>query len=368
MAAFIHQSPRWPRFTWDKDTVLPILVELRHRQGRLLGRMEGMGFALQAEAGLDTLTVDVVKTSEIEGVMLDREQVRSSVARQLGMDIAGLVPSDRDIDGVVEMMLDATQHYADPLDADRLFNWHASLFPSGRSGSQRMVVGAWRDNPADDPMQVVSGPMGRQRVHFVAPDSDRLEPEMSRFFDWFNTDRTTDPVLKAAIAHLWFVTIHPFDDGNGRMARAIADLQLCRADQSPRRFYSMSAQIRQERKTYYEILENTQRGDLDITDWLSWFLSCLGRAIDASAGTLDNVWRKARFWETHRTEALNERQQLMLNKLLDGFEGKLTSSKWALITKTSQDSALRDIQDLVQKGILAVAPGGGRSSSYTIVG
>lgn len=343
-----------------------MLAEVRHRQGRLLGRMEGLGLRLQAEANLRTLTLDVLKSSEIEGELLDADQVRSSIARRLGMDIAGLVPADRHVEGVVEMMLDATQHYKQALSADRLFGWHAALFPTGRSGMHKIVVAAWRDNQKEDPMQVVSGAAGREKVHFQAPDADRLNEEMTRFIHWFNEDIKMDGVLKAAIAHLWFVTIHPFDDGNGRIARAIADMQLSRADESVQRFYSMSAQIRKERNAYYDVLENTQKRSMDITVWLVWFLECLNRAIKATDETLALVLKKARFWEKHATTLLNERQQLMLNKLLDGFEGKLNTSKWAKITKTSQDTALRDIQDLVNKAILTKEPGGGRSTSYTI--
>jgi len=366
MAVYIHQLSNWPHFTWQQELVAPLLAEVRHRQGRLLGRMEGLGLRLQAEANLRTLTLDVLKSSEIEGELLDADQVRSSIARRLGMDIAGLVPADRHVEGVVEMMLDATQHYKQALSADRLFGWHAALFPTGRSGMHKIVVAAWRDNQKEDPMQVVSGAAGREKVHFQAPDADRLNEEMTRFIHWFNEDIKMDGVLKAAIAHLWFVTIHPFDDGNGRIARAIADMQLSRADESVQRFYSMSAQIRKERNAYYDVLENTQKRSMDITVWLVWFLECLNRAIKATDETLALVLKKARFWEKHATTLLNERQQLMLNKLLDGFEGKLNTSKWAKITKTSQDTALRDIQDLVNKAILTKEPGGGRSTSYTI--
>ena len=345
----------------------PLLAEVRHRQGRLLGKMENLGFSLQAEASLHTLTLDVLKSSEIEGELLDAEQVRSSIARRLGMDIAGLVPADRHVEGIVEMMLDATQQYQQPLSEDRLFGWHAALFPTGRSGMHKIVVGAWRDNKNDDPMQVVSGAMGKEKVHFEAPEADRLNTEMNQFINWFNEDHGMDAVLKAAIAHLWFVTIHPFDDGNGRIARAIADMQLARADGTPQRFYSMSAQIRKERKEYYNILEDTQKGSLDITRWLTWFLQCLDRAIAATDETLGGVLRKAKFWENHAATILNERQRTMLNKLLDGFDGKLNTSKWAKITKTSQDTALRDIQDLIDKQVLTKETGGGRSTSYTLV-
>ena len=326
--------------------------------------MEGLGFSLQAEANLQTLTLDVLKSSEIEGEMLDAVQVRSSIARRLGMEIAGLIPADRHVEGIVEMMLDATQQFQQPLSDDRLFGWHAALFPTGRSGMHKIVVGAWRDNVIDDPMQVVSGAMGKEKIHYEAPGADRLNTEMTQFIHWFNNDITMDLVIKAAIAHLWFVTIHPFEDGNGRIARAIADMQLARAEGTFQRFYSMSAQIRKERKEYYDILETTQKGSLNISKWLTWFLHCLDRAIVATDETLATVLKKARFWEKHAHVSLNVRQRLMLNKMLDGFEGKLNTSKWAKIARTSQDTALRDIQDLVNKKILEKEAGGGRSTSY----
>jgi len=366
MPTYIHELKEWPGFRWDEGFVSRRLAPVRHRQGRLLGRMEALGFDLRAEAVLATLTEDVLKSSEIEGEILDKEQVRSSIARRLGMDIGALTPAERHVEGVVEMMLDATQKYDAPLTDERLFDWHAALFPTGRSGMTRIVVGAWRDD-GTGPMQVVSGPLGRERVHFEAPAAPRLDAEMSAFLKWFNADEPLDPVLKAALAHLWFVTIHPFDDGNGRIARAIADMALARSDQSPQRFYSMSAQIRLERNAYYGILEATQRGDLDITPWLEWFLNCLDRAIEGAEGTLASVLYKARFWETHRDQTLNERQRSVLNRLLDGFEGKLTSSKWAKLTKSSPDTALRDINDLIAKGILVRDPGGGRSTSYSLM-
>lgn len=328
--------------------------------------MEGLGFQLQSEASLKTLTLDVLKSSEIEGELLDAEQVRSSIARRLGIDIAGLVPADRYVEGIVEMMLDATQQYQQLLSEDRLFGWHAALFPTGWSGMHKIVVGAWRDNKKEDPMQVVSGPTGKEKVHYEAPAADVLGTEMNQFINWFNEDNSMDAVIKAAIAHLWFVTIHPFDDGNGRIARAIADMQLARADGTSHRFYSMSAQIRKERKEYYNILEITQKGSLDITRWLAWFLQCLDRAIAATDETLGGVLKKARFWEKHAATTLNERQRIMLNKLLDGFEGKLNTSKWAKITKTSQDTALRDIQDLIEKQILVKEMSGGRNTSYLL--
>ena len=364
---YIYQLPNWPEFHWNQNKLVQELAEVRHRQGRLLGRMEVLGFNLQAEATLQTLTLDVLKSSEIEGEILDRDQVRSSIARRLGMDIAGLVPADRHVEGVVEMMLDATQNYNNELTNERLFGWHAALFPTGRSGMHKIVAGAWRDNTKDDPMQVVSGPMGREMIHYEAPASEVLEKEMKRFCDWFNKEYSIDPVMKAAIAHLWFVTIHPFDDGNGRMARAIGDMQLTRADGTPQRFYSMSAQIRKERTAYYNILEETQKGTLDITRWIEWFLGCLDRAFASTDETLTVVLRKAKFWDKHAESSFNGRQVLLLNKLLNGFEGKLNSSKWAKIAKCSQDTALRDIQDLMNRKILIKEPSGGRSTSYVLV-
>lgn len=361
---YIHELADWPNLIWDHSALAQPLAAVRHRQGRLIGRMEALGFALREEAVLRTLTEDVLKSSEIEGEVLDREQVRSSIARRLGMDVVGLVPADRDVEGVVEMMLDATQNYAQPLTADRLFGWHAALFPTGRSGMTRINVGAWR-TPEGDPMQVVSGPIGRERVHYEAPAADRLDAEMTAFLDWFETT-TPDPVLKAGVAHLWFVTNHPFDDGNGRIARAIADLALARAEGTSQRFYSMSAQIRAERKTYYEMLEATQKGDLDVTAWLLWFIACLDRAFDGAETILASVMRKARFWEALADQPLNERQRKVLNRLLDGFEGKLTNAKWAALAKTSSDTALRDISDLMQRGILERDAGGGRSTSYSL--
>lgn len=363
---FIHEYADWPEFHWHNERLVTVLADVRHRQGRLIGRMEGLGFELQSEAVLTTLTQDVLKSSEIEGERLPPDQVRSSIARRLGMDIGATAPIDRDVEGVVEMMLDATRRYDVPLSKDRLFDWHAALFPTGRSGMSRITVGAWRDD-ARGPMQVVSGPIGKEKVHYVAPASPRLEQEMQIFLDWLNAPGEIDPVLQAGLAHFWFVTIHPFDDGNGRIARAIADLALARSEGGAQRFYSMSAQIQQERSAYYEILERSQKGSLDVTLWLMWFLSCLGRAIDGAEGTLAQVMRKARFWQNHASEAFNERQHRVLNRVLDGFEGKLTSSKWAKLAKCSQDTALRDITDLVNRGILKRDQAGGRSTNYTIM-
>ena len=314
-----------------------------------------------------TLTEDVLKSSDIEGEILDKEQVRSSIARRLGMDIGALVPADRHVEGVVEMMLDATQKYAEPLTGERLFAWQAALFPTGRSGMTRIIAGAWRDENSG-PMQAVSGPIGRERVHYEAPSAGRLNAEMSAFLKWFAEEALLDPVLKAAIAHLWFVTIHPFEDGNGRIARAIADMALARSEQSPQRFYSMSAQIRLERNVYYNVLEATQKGDLDINAWLEWFLGCLDRAIDGAEDILSGVLYKARFWEAIKDQPLNVRQRMVINRILDGFEGKLTSSKWAKLTKSSPDTALRDITDLVDRGVLVRDSAGGRSTSYSLPG
>ncbi len=331
-----------------------------------MGRMEGLGFALRKDAELETLTLDILKSSEIEGEHLDPRSVRSSLARRLGMDAGGTLPADRLVEGVVEMMLDATQNFEQPLNAARLFGWHAALFPTGRSGIRRIIVGACRDD-AQGPMQVVSGPAGREAVHYEAPPASRLDLEMTKFFAFANdTANATDPVLKAALAHLWFVTIHPFDDGNGRIARAIADWQLARSEGSAQRFYSMSAQVRQERDQYYDILERTQRGTLEITPWMNWFLECLGRALGSTEIALGAVLAKARFWERHARAALNGRQRDMLNRLLDNFTGKLTTTKWAALEKCSHDTALRDIQDLVEQGLLEKEPGGGRSTSYSL--
>ena len=362
---YIYQRRGWPQFQWDQDSIITPLAALRHKQGKLIGQMSGLGFSLRSEAMLQTMTLEVLKSNEIEGEMLDQDQVRSSIAQRLGIETFGLVPVDRDVEGVVDMLLDATQQFDQPLTKERLGDWHAALFPTGRSGAHKITVGDWRNGDAG-PMQVVSGAIGREQVHFQAPDAAVLEDEMATFLAWFNDKSTLDPVLKAAIAHLWFVTIHPFDDGNGRMARTIADMQLARADGSAQRFYSMSAQIRKERKAYYEILEKTQRGTLDITDWLVWFLSCLDRALNATDEILAGVLTKARYWEWLSTKQISDRQRLMLNKLLDGFDGKLTSSKWAKITKVSQDTALRDIQQLIDQGVLDKEDSGGRSTNYML--
>jgi Fic family protein len=365
MSRYIHQLPDWPGFHWNQENLAAPLATVRHKQGRLLGRMESLGFSLQKDAELATLTLDVLKSSEIEGEKLNAGQVRSSIARRLGMEIAGVGQADRHVEGVVEMMLDATQHFAQPLTEERLFAWHAAMFPAGRSGMRKITVGAWRDD-AEGPMQVVSGPAGKEKVHFEAPAAWLLDREMSRFIDWANEEDSTDLVFRSAVAHLWFVTIHPFDDGNGRIARAIADGFLAKSEDSPQRFYSMPAQIMRERKSYYEILERTQKGTLDITPWMEWFLECLGRAIDGTEAALATVLRKARFWEKHAGTNINDRQRLILNRLLDGFEGKLTTTKWAKMARCSHDTALRDIQGLIDMGILVKDAGGGRSTSYSL--
>lgn len=365
MTPYIHQLPDWPKFRWDQEALGAPLADIRHRQGRLLGRMESLGFSLQKEAELETLTLDVLKSSEIEGEILPADQVRSSIARRLGLETGGTVAAERDVEGVVEMMLDATQNFAKSLSDERLFAWHSALFPTGRSGMRKIVVGAWR-NDADGPMQVVSGPVGKERVHYEAPAAHVLEKETSAFLAWANdSSDKTDAVLRAALAHLWFVTIHPFDDGNGRIARAIADWALARSENSPQRFYSMSAQIRQERNDYYDILERTQKGTLEVTPWMEWFLGCLGRAFDGTEITLAAVLRKARFWESHARVPMNDRQRNIVNRLLDGFNGKLTTQKWATLTKSSHDTALRDIQALIEFGVLK-QDAGGRSTSYSL--
>ena len=362
---YLWQNTDWPLFTWDNQDLAKLLAHVSREQGRLLGKMESLGFDERKEAHLRALTDDVIKSSEIEGETLERQQVRSSIARRLGMDAGGLVPSDRNVEGVVEMMMDATSNYAEPLTEERLFDWHASLFPTGRSGMTKIRVGQWR-NDNNGPMQVISGPFGREKVHYEAPPASRLPAEMDIFLSWFENKVDIDPLLKAGVAHLWFVTIHPFEDGNGRIARAVADMALARSEYSSQRFYSMSAQIRLENKAYYKILEQTQKGKLNISSWQEWFLNCLLRAIEGSGDLLSSVMNKAQFWERFAKVAFNQRQIKMLNMLLDGFEGKLTSTKWAKITKCSQDTAYRDILDLIDKGALGKDEGGGRSTSYSI--
>lgn len=362
---FVHQKQDWSDFKWDSDKIVPLLGNVRYLQGKLLGQMESLGFSLKEEAVLTMLTLDVLKSTEIEGEILNKDQVRSSIARKLGITVNGIVASSRNVDGVVEMMLDATQHYDSPLTKKRLLGWHAALFPTGYSGMYKIEVGKYRTGD----MQVVSGAMGKEKIHYEAPKPNLVESEMANFLDWLNNGHISiDPVLKAAIAHFWFITIHPFDDGNGRIARAITDMLLARSDNTSQRFYSMSNQILEERKVYYDILEKTQRGDGDITNWLFWFLSCLERALINTEKILESTIVKAKFWEQHSQTSLNNRQRIMLNKLLDGFDGKLTSSKWAKITKTSPDTALRDIQDLISKGILQKEAQGGRSTNYELLG
>jgi Fic family protein len=364
---YLWEQDGWPGLHWDDEQLSRLLAHVSREQGRLLGKMEGLGFELRSQAHLRTLTDDVVKSSEIEGEKLDSAQVRSSIARRLGMDVGGLVPADRNVEGVVEMMLDATGNYAQPLDAQRLFGWHAALFPTGRSGMRKIIVGDWRDDE-EGPMQIVSGPIGREKVHYEAPPAERVPDEVDRFLAWFAAPGDLDPLLIAGLAHLWFVTIHPFEDGNGRIARTIADMALARSEDTGQRFYSMSAQIKRERDDYYTMLERTQKGALDVTAWQDWFLNCLGRAVEGADGALSAVMDKARFWRRFATESFNERQIKVLNKLMDGFEGKLTSSKWAKIAKCSQDTAYRDIVDLVERGVLQKDPGGGRSTSYSLTG
>jgi len=362
---YIYERKEWPDFKWEQGRLAGLLAEVRHLQGRLLGRMESLGFQLREEATLQALTQDVVKTSEIEGEKLDLETVRSSIARRMGLDIGALRPIDRNVEGIVDIMLDATRKHDNPLTRERLFGWHGALFPTGRSGLERITVGAWRPSESGA-MQVISGPIGREKVHFEAPGHDRLRAEMSAFLKWFNAPSEIDLVLKSALAHFWFVTIHPFEDGNGRIARAIADMLLARSEKTSQRFYSMSAQIQQERNGYYDVLERSQKGTLDITIWIGWYLNCLKRAIDASEKLLESVLAKDRFWEKHAGKSLNERQRKVINRLLDGFEGKLTSSKWAKLTKCSQDTALRDIRDLLERDILIKEQAGGRSTSYVL--
>jgi Fic family protein len=361
---YLWAKPEWTSFTWNEQSLSKLLAAVSREQGRLLGRMEALGFDLRDEAHLHTLTEDVVKSSEIEGKELERNQVRSSIARRLGMDVGALVPADREVEGVVEMMLDATGNYDKPLTEERLFAWHAALFPTGRSGMRKIIVGRWRDD-SDGPMQVISGAVGREKVHYEAPPAARLPDEMAKFLNWFEQPSDVDPLLTAGLAHLRFVTIHPFDDGNGRIARAIADMVLSRSESSRQRFYSMSAQIRRERNEYYTTLEWTQKGEMDVTRWQTWFLNCLLGAVEGAQDTLGSVLRKARFWERFAKEPLNERQIKLLNRLLDGIEGKLTTTKWATLAKCSQDTAHRDILDLVRRGALKKDPGGGRSTSYS---
>ncbi len=367
MSRYIYDRKEWPNFRWDSDQLIPLISKVRNLQGKIIGKMESVGFDLRGEANLETVTIEIVKSSEIEGEIVNVEQVRSSLARRLGLERAGLVPSNRDVDGMVDLLLDAIQNYQSKLTEERLFDWHYSLFPTGRSGMYKIIVGNWRDD-STGPMQVVSGAMGKERVHFQAPPAVRIPDEINQFLTWVNAEqKDLDPVLKAGIAHLWFVTIHPFEDGNGRITRAITDMLLARSDGISQRFYSMSAQIRNERKQYYEILEDTQSSDLDITQWLTWFLNCLHNALQSSDVILQKVMYKHHFWLKHADKPLNERQKLMLNRLLDDFKGKLTTKKWGKMTKSSHDTALRDIQGLIGMEILKKEKAGGRSTNYQLV-
>jgi len=363
---YIWEINDWPTFTWNEASLAKKTAQVSREQGRMLGKMEALGFELRNEANLHILTEDVIKSSEIEGENLPREQVRSSIARRLGLDTVNLIPVDRNVEGVVEMMLDATGNYSQELTAERLHAWHAALFPTGRSGMSKINVGCWRDD-SNGPMQVVSGPIGHEKVHYEAPSAERIPAEIETFLHWFEQEKDIDPLLTASLAHLWFITIHPFDDGNGRIARAIADMALARSEKIGQRFYSMSSQIRLEYKDYYNMLESTQKGELDVSQWQDWFLNCLLRAIEGAQETLSDVLTKATFWERFAKEPFNERQIKMLNKLLDGFEGKLTTSKWAKITKCSQDTAYRDILNLIKQGALQKDSGGGRSTSYSLM-
>lgn len=362
---YIWQLADWPHWTYDHPRLTPLLAQVHQAQGHLSGRMHDLGLDLRDQAALRVLSEDVLKTSEIEGEILNPDSVRSSVARRLGIEIGALAPADRHVDGVIDMVLDATRSHDSPLTAERLYGWHAAMFPTGHSGLRKIRVGAWRDD-AQGPMQVVSGPLQRQRVHYEAPPAELLDAEMTDFLLWFNVDQQDDPVIKAGLAHLWFVTIHPFDDGNGRMARAVGDMALARAEHSVQRYYSLSAQLQRERKDYYDCLEMTQKGSMDVTDWLEWFLGCLLRAVQGAEGTLSSVLTKAGFWRHWSGTAMNDRQIKVLNRLLDGFDGKLTSSKWAAIAKCSQDTALRDITDLVDRNVLMRSQASGRSTSYEL--
>ena len=363
-ATYIWQQNKWPDFTWNDSKLSYKLGRVRSLQGKLVGKMSVLGFDLKNSVMLDALTADITKSSEIEGEILNIDQVRFSVARHLGIEIEGIPEADRYIDGVVQVMIDATQNYMQPLTDERLFNWHAALFPTGRSGAYKITVANWRQG--SEPMQVISGAMGKEKIHYQAPDSSEIPYQMGLVLDWVNDNQEIDPVLKAAIAHFWFVTIHPFDDGNGRISRTITDLFLARADEMPHRFYSMSAEIRKQRKSYYDILEKSQKSGLDITNWLEWFLDCLKAALIHTEKMVSTVLQKAAFWDKHRLVSMNERQIKMVNLLWDGFNGKVTSSKWGKITKCSADTALRDIQDLIAKNVLRKTNEGGRSTNYEL--
>jgi Fic family protein len=362
---YLYNNQNWPIFEWNSEKLLPLLSYVRNRQGKLIGKMGALGFELRNEANLEILTQEIIKSTEIEGEFLDREQVRSSIARRLGLEISGLVYSERNVDGIVDLMIDATKNYDQELDKERLFSWHNALFPTGQSGIYKIIVGNWRDD-STGPMQVVSGALGKEKVHYQAPPAAQLENEMRIFFDWFNLEQNTDLVLKSAIAHLWFVTLHPFEDGNGRISRALSDMLLARSDEQSYRFYSMSTQIRKERNSYYDLLEKTQKSGLDITSWLEWFLKCLLHSIENSETLLEKIIYKHSFWLKHTRLNINDRQRIILNMLMDDFEGVLNTTKWAKIGKCSQDTALRDIQDLIEKGILIKSVQGGRSTNYEI--
>lgn len=363
---YVWQRPDWPQWRFDALALAAPLAEVHRAQGHLAGRMAGVGLAQRDQATLRALTQEVVTTSAIEGESLDLDAVRSSIARRLGVDIGALAPSDRHVDGVVDMVLDATQRFAEPLTAERLFGWHAALFPTGYSGRLRIRTGAWRDDAAG-PMQVVSGPIGREKVHYEAPPATALDAETAAFLQWFNAPPAGDPIVHAGLAHLWLVTLHPFDDGNGRISRAVGDMALARAEGSAQRFYSLSAQIQRERKRYYEQLEATQRGTLDVTPWLAWFLGCLLRAVQGADGLVADVLAKAQFWQRWADMPMNARQTLVLNRVLDGMEGKLNNARWAAIAQCSSDTALRDINDLLGKGVLVRVEGGGRNVAYALV-
>lgn len=363
MAKYIYQYEQWPNFTWDETEISFILGKVRHLQGKILGQMEALGFSIKEERLLSILTLDVLKSSEIEGEILNYEQVRSSIARRLGLEYAGMVHVDRNVEGIVEMMLDATQNYNKLIDHERIFGWHAALFPTGWSGMYRIDTGCYRTGE----MQIVSGPIGKEKIHYQAPSHTQVKPEMDIFLNWINKETKVDGVLKAAIAHFWFIIIHPFDDGNGRVARAISDMLLARSEDSSQRFYSLSNQVLTEKKNYYAILQKVQYSNGNITEWLDWFLNCLYRALISTEETLKRVLQKADFWERHKETAFNSRQRVMLNKLLDGFDGKLKTSKWAKISKCSADTALRDIKDLIEKGILKQEQSGGRSTNYELI-
>jgi len=363
---YIYQKSEWPAFTWNNDAVLPVLSIARNKQGRLLGKIGALGFDLRNQANLEILTTEVLKSTEIEGEILNKDQVRSSIAIRLGLEIDYPKYSHRNVDGIVDLMVDATSNFEKLLTEERLFSWHSALFPEGKSGLRRIVAGNWR-NDSKGPMQVISGIVGREKVHFQAPEAIRVQHEISLFLDWFNFENNTDYLIKAAIAHLWFVTIHPFEDGNGRISRAVSEMLLARSDEQSHRFYSMSAQLKKERSSYYHILETTQKGNLDLTEWIDWFLKCLLRAIESSDQLLKKIIYKHNFWVAHVNTDLNDRQRRMINLLLDDFEGILNTTKWSKITKCSQDTALRDIQELIRTGILVKSNRGGRSTSYEMI-